>query len=155
MPVKADEKYDAKVLDVFLSESKNQRTPEIYFLFETADGQIDHHLYITPKTVERAKETMQDCFHVSPEEVVEMSQSGDWSKIKGQSISITTVSEEYNDKPVVRVQWMNAARFRPAKAQADTTKLVANLFSGQSTMSAPNAAPLNWEAPITDDDVPF
>ena len=75
MPVAPDMKYEAKVVDAFLTESKTKKTPAIYFLFETDDGRIDHQMYVTPGTLERLKETMLDTFGTTAEDLAQMSAS--------------------------------------------------------------------------------
>lgn len=160
MPVQGDMKYDATVLDVFLTESKEKKTPAIYFLFDTVDGQIDHNMYVTGRTVDRARETMMDCFHVSPEDVGAMAETGDWGKVKGAKLSISTIVEEYDGGSAVRVQWMNPARFKPQKAPAQTAKMVAGLFNGQpfsSPANSPGAPATDWGGTgvIEESDVPF
>ena len=154
MSVKADTKYEAKVLDAFLTESKNSRTPAIFFLFETKDGPIDHMAYVTPKTLERLKETMADCFGVTAEDLARMASDQKWDRVIGKTISIETVAEEYNGNETVKVKWMNPARFKPAKVDAPIAKHVASMFT-ESTLEA--AAPPLWNGGkgIMDDDVPF
>lgn len=161
MPVQPDTKYEATVKDAFLSESKNAGTPGLFISFETEDGSIDHTFYVTTKTVEKLKEDLGKCFGITQAQLMDgafLSSIG--TTLRGQKVSITTQEKEYNGNVSVAVQWMNPLGFKPKTLDVQGVKRVAGLFGGgpvsspaYRTGSQPPAA--NWEAPITDEDVPF
>lgn len=163
MPLQPETKYEAKVLDAFFTETKTKGTDAIYFKLDTEAGQIGHFTYVTPRTIERLKETLYECFGITAEEMKDpafLEKIGE--RIKGDVISITT--DEGDDQYGVKVKWMNPAGFKPKKSEPAKLERVAAMFAG-GPVSSPEykTKPVGGEPPplawgnqgITDDDVPF
>ena len=143
MAVQAGRHYKATVLSASLTESVTKGTPGISINFQTEDGEIEHTIYLTEKTVKRAATDL--CLLGADE-----AQLRSWTYldnigtvIQGSECDISTISEEYNGKSRVRVQWIN----EPRKAGGgNLASKAAQLFGGPAA-----SAPL----PSDDDLVPF
>lgn len=159
MPLQPETKYEAKVLDAFMTETKTKGTDALYFKLETEAGKVGHFAYVTPKTIERLKETLLECFGVTSKELEDPSfleKIGD--RIRGEMVSITT--DEGDEQYGVKVKWMNPIGFTPQKSEPAKLKRVAAMFAGGPVSSpaykAGGPPPLAWgNQSVTDDDVPF
>jgi hypothetical protein len=152
MALKPKTKYDAELIEAFLSESKEKKTPMIYMNFHTEDGNISHNMYVTVATQARVAETMYDVFGCTDSDLRAMCESGDWSRLKGKICSITT--DEGDDQYGVRVKWVNSAGFRPKPATSATARAVVGMFGGGPVSHPGHKAPAA-QSIIDDDSVPF
>lgn len=128
MPVKAGQTYTATVNNAYLGESQSKGTPALFFTLMTDDGVVDHALWITDGTRDRVTKTMADCFGVTLEQLqsrVYLDNLG--NELSGRKVNITTIEETYQNKPRVKVQWMNPEARKP---EGDLTKRAASMFGG-------------------------
>ena len=159
MALKVDEKYTVKVVDAYLTESKEKGTPGLYVEFQCAEGKIYHTFYITQATVFRLKENLEKCFGITAAQLADnafLDRIGNF--LRDQECQITTIGKEYNDKIIPEVQWMNPVRNKPKKVEGSGVKRVAELFGG-GPMSSPAYKGDDFEMPPpttwADDDTPF
>ena len=160
MPVMPDSRYDATVIDCGLTESKEKQTPAIWFSFKTEDGNIDHFLWVTPNTSGRVAETMAKCFGVTDGQLRDMAWlDGMGESLRGFELSITTISEEKQDRSgyETKVQWMNPRGFPKKPASPMTKARVTQLFGAPSVGPLPGRSADDGPPPFApvDDDVPF
>lgn len=162
MAVLADERYDATVIGAALTESKTKKTPSLWFKFKTDDGTIEHEMWLTPNTIDRAAKTMDECFAISRKQMADLAFFEDLGeRLRDWEVSITTEAESYTDKEgrpqtKVVVKWLNPRGMRREPASLATKAVAARLFGG-GPVSAPRGAQKaavadGWP---TDDDVPF
>lgn len=161
MAVKADEKYTATVMSAELIESVLKGTPGIQITFQTADGDIDHTIWLTPKTVERAR---KDLIKLGATD--EGLSTGGWEYLenigevlRAHQCRITTHEETYNEKTRVKVQWINSLDgdgSGVAKATPKTAKAAATMFAEAAAIDDPLSEPGSPDALVgVDDDLPF
>lgn len=148
MAIQAGQRYKATVHSACLTESVTKGTPGITIIFDTDDGSIEHTIYLTPKTVERASKDLVTLG-------ADKSQLRAWTYlenigmvIQGHECDITTISETYKGESRVRVQWIN----EPRKAGGgNLAGRVAQMFGGEAPRDERDDAP----RPIDDFEVPF
>lgn len=149
MSVDSGQTYDATVKSACLTESASKGTPGVLVIFETDDGDIEHTIWLTPKTAERARGTLT-ILGADPKQLASWTYLENIGlAISGHRCEITTVEEEFKGKPQVRVQWIN--RPKTAEEKGALVGRVAHLFGGPKPATA-NQAP---KEVISDEDVPF
>ena len=156
MGMQPETKYDAQVIDAFMTESKTKGTAGLFFALQTEVGRVEHTAWITPNTVSRLKEVLYDCFGVTSEQLSDLNflaKIGE--KLKGQMVSITR--DEGDEQYGVKVKWMNPAGFTPKRVEPVGLKRIAGLFGGGPVSSpaymprAEEPPPASWDG----SDVPF
>jgi len=142
----ANKEYEVEIDGVAFIESAAKRTPGLEFrlVHETA-GVMIHTIYITPKTRERAWETLRG-FGISSSD---LKSAAFWDNpepfFDGKSASITTKLDTYKQRDRIIVEWFNpiGAGWRAKPATHETAVDVASLFSAFEDVKT------------DDDDVPF
>lgn len=151
MPVTAGQSYIATVNNAYMGESQAKGTPAIFFTLMTDDGVIDHALWITDATRDRVAKTMLECFGITIEQLKSSVFLDNLAnEISGQKCSITTIEETYNNKPRVKVQWMNPEHKKP---EGDLMKRAASMFGGaKPSEPRKGGSTANEPAPFAPDD---
>lgn len=150
MSVQAGNKYEATVKEAFVTESSKKATAGLFMVYTTSDGEIDKTWWITPATAERLLENLGTCFNITKAQMLDDEFIGAIGTVlRGQVCSITT--EEASGpkgEPIVEVQWMNPAGYRPKKLQGGQLKRISGLFAGGPVSSPEYVDRMS-------DDVPF
>ena len=150
MPVKAGQSYAASVNNAYLGESQSKGTPAIFFTFAVEEdgkpaGVIDHALWITDGTKDRVVKTMHDCFGVTLEQLQsQVFLDNIANELAGRKVNITTIEETYQNKPRVKVQWMNPETKKP---EGDLMKRAASMFGGAKPVDKRSNGGLATEPP--------
>lgn len=149
----ANRDYNVRVASAYLIESAAKHTPGIELTLENDEaGSIVHTLWLTPKTVESVRKSLEN-MGVKEEQYSRASfldNANDY--LRGAECSIRTFSEEYNGKSRVKVQWINKP-FLPSAGGADglAKRAAAMLGGGKTEMT-----PAQSTARVADDEnVPF
>lgn len=133
MGLEADTRYPATVTNATLIESDAKGTPGIQLMFDIdgTDEQIDHVLWLTPRTITRAAETlgMLGADREKLKSWTYLENLG--SVLSGHECSITTIAEEYNHKTRIRVQWVNERKAPGANTGGRVVDRIASLFGGE------------------------
>lgn len=159
--------YTVTVQRAFLTES-SKGTLGIAFNFTCPDGTIDHVIWVTPASSERALETL-DALGFGQEQLSEVENLDRIEEFtKGNECSIMVEDEEYNGNVTAKVKWINkvgarkisnplgkAALFALLKGQTPPPRTV----SGPRTQTASRATQAATEpppnTPFDDTNVPF
>ncbi len=154
--------YEVEVTDAFTTESQSG-TLGIAFAFKDDQGNtIDHVIWITTKTSERALETL-DTLGFGQEQLDGV-ESLDRIKefTRGNRVSIVVEDEEYKGTVTAKVKWINKVGGRKV-AGVQTKAALFALLKGQPvpvvsaprTQAVPRQTEIPPNTPISDDDVPF
>jgi len=147
MPLLKDEgRYIARVTAAELGEALTG-TPFVQLNFETNEGSIAGHVYLSEKAFDRSLGVLKECFGFD-------GNFEDLKPIEGQECSITCEMEEYEDsagktKENLRVKWINpkgGPSMDPSKRQSLAARLSAKAGVTPSASS---------EDTVGDDDTPF
>lgn len=96
--------YNATVKEAFVEQTQNGSW-RVALGFETDDGDgIFGYLYLTDKAVDRSIETLEKVF------AFDCNFETLAAQLEGKRCSITCAEENYQDRLVMRVQWINAER---------------------------------------------
>lgn len=139
MPFKAEREYVVRCTTAQLVSSSQKGTPGIWLgLHNEEEGDIEHTLWLSPKTKDQVEKVLREAFGVSPEKLKrpDFFEQIDFY-LASKEVQITTKAETYNGKERIRVQWINPVGEAPAD-QASIARNAASLWSG-----------------ATDEDIPF
>jgi len=146
MPLKPDRTYNGHITGAGIGYASTGSLG-ISIELECPQGGIQHTWYVTPKTAARVKKTLLE-LGVPPETLSSRTALENiGSALTGKPVEFTTISEEWQGKERVRVQWVNPAK----KENKGAGKELFDLFAAVD--EHPAQAPS--DEPITDDDIPF
>lgn len=138
MPLKPDRSYSGKIVGGGIGYASTGSLG-ITIELECPEGDIQHTWYVTPKTAKRVKDTLLELG--VPKETLSSRTALEniGAALTGKSVEFTTISEEWQGKQRVRVQWVNP----PKKENKNAANELLDLFADKK------------EPEISDDDIPF
>lgn len=145
MPRLTTGKHNVEVLRASFTEAQSG-TAGIYLEFGNEEGDIDHTLWITPKTRDRAIETLG----ILGVDSAAIDDFGAICRIedliRGNWVSVVCEEEEYRGKWQVKVKWINPVR---AEASADLKSRIYGALSGKrAPVNGPAAPPPAKRPPL-------
>lgn len=142
-------KYAGTIKNTLIPDVEPGKHPCIQVTVETAEGDIDHRMYLSPGARSHTEKVLLELglqnAHLSSEEFWETPEK--W--MDGLACHIETDEDEYNGKKRVRVKWLNGPRREVKKMPAERARGLAGLFA-RPDYNAP-APPVAGG----DDDLPF
>lgn len=139
-------RHEVKVAGAQATTSQKKGTPGVLFTFEDAAGdRIEHTLWLTPNTAERAGKTMA-MLGFNPFQ--EASWEKGYGEMIGHSCQIVVKDDEYNGRPVRRVEWINEPNSSNEFTEADAFNQAMKVF-GVGKAKSPASVPEE------DGDIPF
>jgi hypothetical protein len=130
--------FDVTIKSAKMTESEGGTPGLLLELHNDTNGTIFHTVWLTPKTRDRARTTLED-FGVKPEA---LSTGAFWDNpdgaLAGKAASITCENEVYKEKTRLKVKWLNGPN-RSKPAPPGTSKRMADLF-GEHAESDPGWA---------------
>ena len=158
MPLQADRKYTGEIIDASLYRSNNKGTLGLELRIQCEEGNIDHTLWLSDKARPNSEKKLKELGITEQE----MKSGVFWNAVgtflMGKRVRIETEQEIYNEKPRVRVKWLNADN--GSLEEGDMATAAARLFGGGGAPApAPQPKPAeNWNPEIPppgDEDMPF
>ncbi len=147
--IRANEKYAGVIKNAMIPDVEPGKHPCIKVTIETADGDIDHRMYLSPAARSFTEKVLLELglenAHLASEEFWETPEK--W--MDGLACHIETVEEEYNGHPQVRVKWLNGPRREVKKMAPERARGLAGLFQ-RANYDAPAPPPV-----AGNEDVPF
>lgn len=146
MPIQANSEYNGTIIHA-ASIFSQSGTPGIQVTLEAEQGTISHTLWLTEKTIKRVESTLVKIGMPKEQLYSDTALENIDQILSGKAVNFTTVSEEYQGKPKVKVQWLNPPKSEMSQSAAKTA---AKMFAALG-----NSKPAGNNQEITDDDVPF
>lgn len=144
-----NEKYAGVIKNTLIPDVEVGKAACIQVTIETAEGDIDHRLYLSPDARGRTEKVLLELglenAHLASEEFWETPEK--W--MDGLACHIETKEEEYNGSKRVRVKWLNGPRREVKKMAPERARGLAGLFQ-RANYDAPTPPPAGGT-----DDVPF